>query len=89
MFFVAFAFVLGIFFLYVPAIEQDDAGDLFGGVSAIYLAAETFLDELGEATAVVNVGVCYQDGVDLAGWDGEGIEVSVAKVPLLIQAAID
>ncbi len=56
--FVPFAFVLSVLFLNLCGVQQYDFGNFGGGRGAVNFAGESFLDELGQQAAMVEVGVC-------------------------------
>jgi len=86
---VPFAFVLGVFFLYFGRIEQDYLSNLGGRGSAEKLAFETISNELGQQPAVVEVGVCEQNGVNRIWRNSERLPVSGLEITFLVQSAVD
>ena len=88
-FFVPFLFVFGIFFLQLGRIQQDDSGNFRRGVSAIDFAFKSLLDQLRQETAMIQVGMSQQDGIDTLGRHRKRLPVSIPKMPFLIESAID
>jgi len=86
---VPFAFVLGVLFLDFGLIEQYDLGDLRRCGGAVYPASKTVSDKLWQESAMVEMGVCEQDGVDRIGRDNERLEVPCFEISLLVEPAVD
>jgi hypothetical protein len=87
--FVAFAFVLGVFFLQLGAIEQDDSGYLGGGLGAEDSALESLAYQLGQQAAVVQMRMCQQDRIDALRRHRKGVPVPHPEMSFLVKSAID
>ena len=70
-----------VFFLQVAGVGQHDAAQIDRGRSGVNRALEAFLVKTGNPSAVVQVSVGEDDGMDLAG--GYGQVGPVLEAPLL------
>jgi hypothetical protein len=86
--FVSFAFMRGVFFLYLGGIQKNNPGKVGGSGGAIYPAIETFFNEFGQKATMVEMGVGQKDGIDAGRRDGKRVPVSFSEVPFLIKAAV-
>ena len=64
-FLVTLLFVRGIFLLQLACIHQDDLGNLGRGRSAVYLTGIPLLHQLGQQTAMIQMGVRQKHRINL------------------------
>ena len=86
---VPFSLERGVFRLDLRRIAEDQLGEVGRGRRGEDLAAETLADQLGNQSAMVEMGMGQQQNVDLLGLDRAGLPVAVEKIPLLKHPAID
>lgn len=84
-------FTLGIGFLYLQRIFEDDGGEVDGGRGCVDGAVKTFGGEEWQAAAVVQVGVGENNGIEGGGVDGAQVAVGgiVGLAIALEEAAIN
>ncbi len=83
-------FALHLRLLDIGAVSQHDLAEVFGRRSGVDGAAEAFLEQFGKQTAVVDMGVCKHDRVDIGRVKGKLPVVSLLQsLAALIQAAVD
>ena len=82
-------FELGVFRLDLGRVAEQDVHEVARRGRGQDLAVKTVGHELGQQTAVVDVGVGQQNDVDVAGADRRGVPVALEEVVFLIHPAID
>ena len=86
--FVPFTFEFGIFFLQLGGIEDNDFGDISGGVSTVDIAAETFPYQFGEQAGMVQMSMGKQNGINGVWRYWERFPVPVTAFSFFAEAAI-
>ncbi len=78
-----------VLLLDMAGVEKNDPGHVGGGLGRHDAPGEAVPDEERQASAVVQVGVGQQAGVDVPGRHGKRLPVAVEEGPLLVEPAID
>ena len=82
--------LIGLAFLQVARIAQDDAAQILSGRRCDHLAAITLIDQPGQIAAVIKVGVGQHYPVDTRGRHGQRPPVTLAQhLETLKEAAVD
>jgi len=81
--------VLGVLFLQLRRITEDDGGDVGSGVGAVNRPGETVVNQPRQQAAVIDMSVGKENSVDTGRRHGELVPVPMEELPLLAETAID
>lgn len=82
--------VLGILFLQMSAVEEDQPGYVEGSSGCVNRPGEAFSDKPGEITAVIEMRVSKHNFPDRSWIDGKALPVELAQLSrTLKQSAVD
>ena len=81
---------LGVFFLQVSGVGQQDAAEIDGCGRGIDRPVEALLDQPRDPAGVIEMSVREDDGIDLARWNRQVLPVALTPFLLTLeQSAID